>query len=211
MKITHLALILTIGLLGVTGWLAMDARSEAKKDRNMLALYQQRGQPDPAMQAKEDALLLAQMQEKSVRQPITVPTSAPLPTTSARMPAPMNPVPAPVTPETLAASPHISTEALNAAPPPLTPQQRVVLNAPALAKVKEVQSDYGFVIITAGTSKKVEVGMSFALRRASSIIGRIKVTEIDNNEAVGALQARSVPEGVAVEPGDDVIQDMPIE
>lgn len=195
-------------------WLVMDARTDAKSARNKLDLYEHRGQSDAAaLQAKEDAVLLEQLQRDKARTAVTLPTPTPLP------PIAVSPTPAPMPPSvqgrptapSLANSPHIGPEALNAAPPPVTAQQRMVMNAPAIAKVKEVHGEAGFVIITAGTSKKVEVGMKFSVRRVDSVVGRIKITELDNGEAVGDLEPHSVPTGVTLEIGDDVIQDIPQE
>jgi hypothetical protein len=216
MKLAHIAIVLTVGLVGVMVWLVMDARTDAKTARNKLDLYERRGQPDAAaLQAKEDAVLLEQLQRDKGRTAVTLPAPtplppAPLPPSQFSTPAPASVQARPAAPP-LAASPHISSEALNAAPAPVTPQQRMVINAPAIANVKEVHGEAGFVIITAGTSKKVEVGMKFSLRRLDSVVGRIKITEIDNGEAVGDLEPHSVPTGVTLEIGDDVIQDIPQE
>ena len=77
--------------------------------------------------------------------------------------------------------------------------------------MKEYEKDYGFVVITAGTTRKIEVGMGFAIRRESAIIGRVKVTEVDGESAVASVDSRSVPPGVLIETGDEVIQDLPPE
>jgi hypothetical protein len=217
MKLTHIAIVLTVGLAGVMVWLLMDARSDARAARNKLEIYEHRGAAqDRAMQSLEDKLLLDQMEKNKQRTDITLTPPPPLPKVTSPEPVVPSPSPAPVqsgasSTQKLAASPHISTEALNAPPPPMTALQRIVMNAPAIAKVKEVHNEAGFVIITAGISKRVEKGMTFSLRRLDSVVGRIKVTEIDNGEAVGDLVAHSVPTGVSVEVDDDVIQDIPQE
>ena len=88
----------------------------------------------------------------------------------------------------------------------------MVMSVPAIGKVKEYHKDYGFVIITAGASQKIEKGMTFALRRGPGIIGRIKITEVENADAVGESRDRAAfPPGVTIETGDDVIQDLPPE
>ncbi len=83
------------------------------------------------------------------------------------------------------------------------------MSVPAIGRVKECYIEHGFVIITAGTSQKIENGMTFALRRGPGIIGRIKITDVDKADAVGNIDKNSVPAGVAIENGDDVIQDLP--
>lgn len=198
-----LAIILTCSLLGVMAWLMLDARSDAKGARNQLDLMrrQQGGQPqagisDPAMDAKENQLLMEQMKKGT---PPPVVSSAP--------------VPAPPRPSALSGSPAVSAalQAAAAAPPPMTPRQRQILAAPALAEVKRYERDYGFVVITAGAGRKIEKGMGFAIRRGNAIIGRVKVTEVEDASAVADLDSRTVPAGVIVEVGDEVIQDLPPE
>ncbi len=85
------------------------------------------------------------------------------------------------------------------------------MSVPAIGKVKESHREHGFVIITAGSSQKLEKGMTFAVRRGPGIIGRIKITEVEDTDAVGNIEHGSIPAGVAVETGDDVIQDLPPE
>ncbi len=210
MKLTHLALVMTLALVGVTGWVAWDQHSDARGARNQLELLQrQRNGSAPTdrtaeakeMQAKETQLLISQMaakQNASSRKergqalpPATNPGNSAAPT--------------------LASSGHISAAALEASPPALTPRQRLLMSLPAIGKVSESQQQYGFVVITAGAAKKLEPGAIFALRRGQAVVGRIKVTEIEDASAVANLQPGSVPVGVEVQMGDDVVQDLPPE
>jgi hypothetical protein len=91
---------------------------------------------------------------------------------------------------------------------PATPRQRQIAAAPKLAEVKQFAKDYGFVEITAGTGSRVEKGMGFAIRRGNAIIARIKVTDVDSASAVADVDSRSIPPGVIIETGDEVIQDL---
>ena len=93
----------------------------------------------------------------------------------------------------------------------MTPRQRQIMGAPPIAEVKEYARDYGFAVITAGAGKKIEKGMGFAIRRGNAIIARVKVTEVEDGSAVVDVDPRSIPPGVIIETGDEVIQDLPPE
>ena len=93
-----------------------------------------------------------------------------------------------------------------AAPVSLTPLQRRVKLAPALGKVTDVVKEHGFVILDAGKTKQVTVGMKFDLRRDAGVVGRIQITEVEDGQSIADLDPKSVPTGVEVNKGDDVIQ-----
>ncbi len=216
MKLTQLALIMTVGLLGVTAWLAWTSASEARGAKNQLEFYQRQqrlgsgtaeinAEPQTAdasaIVAKENQLLSQQMAKAQT--PIQMPPDS--------MPPPMTPEPAaPV----VAAAPkkinHINMDD-SSLPPPMTPRQRQVVGMPPIAKVVQFNRENGFVIINAGLNKKLEKGNSFALRRDKYIIARIKIGDVDQQEAIGDIDSRTVPAGVTIEAGDDVIQDLPPE
>ena len=196
-----LSIILTCGLLGVMGWLVLDSRSEARGARNQLDFMRKQqlgaGQPTDSQIAEiESRLLNEQLHRK------TVP------------PVPVVPVAAtpPLVPATeAAAAPALPAAAAVPEPPPLTARQRQIMAAPVLAEVKHYERDYGFVEITAGSGKSIEKGMAFAIRRGPAIIGRVKVTEVDQASAVADVNPRSLPPGIIIEVGDEVIQDLPPE
>ena len=91
------------------------------------------------------------------------------------------------------------------APLPLTPLQRRVKDSPSLAKIKEVVLDQGFVTLDAGTKVGLQKGLKFDLRRDSAVVGRISITDADEAEAVADLDPKSVPAGVTVQTGDELI------
>lgn len=211
MKLTHLALIMTLALVGVTGWLAWDQHSDARGARNQLELLQRQrnGGASAAkendanandLQARETQLLMAQMAAKQNASKTESARPLPAKTNSGNQAA-----------STLASSGHVSAAALEATPPALTPRQRLLMSLPAIGKVSESQQQYGFVVIAAGSDKKLEKGSIFALRRGKAVIGRIKVSEIENTSAIANLQPGSVPLGVDIQMGDDVVQDLPPE
>lgn len=207
MRATHFALALTLVLLAVTAYLAWEGHQEARGARKELDFLKQQQQAQMAAGAMPAAAM-----------PTIKTMPPPLPGQIAA--GPSSPA------STIAATPSSSTPAgavsLSSpsgiagsapvvppvpAPPPLTPLQKKVLSMPSIAKVKEYQKDAGFVVISAGSNQRVSKGAKFDLRRDHAVVGRITVGEsIDATEAVADLDPASVPAGVTVEVGDEVIQ-----
>ena len=219
-----LSIILTGALLGVMGWLVLDSRSDARGARNQLDLL--RRQQDASnstvkadekeIAALEKQLISEQESKHSTPAPASSPGEIPVPGVApSSSTAPGISMPAPVLPPaTVKGSTPAVTAALEAAamaPPPMTPRQRQIAAAPSLAEVKHYEKEYGFVAITAGTARKIEAGMGFAIRRGNAIIARIKVTEVENDSAVASVDSSTLPAGVLIEVGDEVIQDLPPE
>ncbi|MCA1964788.1 MAG: hypothetical protein LDL31_12665 [Prosthecobacter sp.] len=89
----------------------------------------------------------------------------------------------------------------------LTPAQKQVKAAPAVAKIKTIVKDQGFVVLDAGSKQGLSKGQELLVRRENGVLGRLKVADtIEENEAVADLDLSSIPPGVTIEPGDDVIQ-----
>lgn len=203
-----LSIILTIALVGVMAWLVIDSRSQARGAKNQLDLLRRHQDATvTAVQADEKELAALESQllaEQASRKAAALPAPGSL--------APTSPIPS-VPASTIGSSPAVTAalQAAAAAPMPLTPRQRQIAASPSLAEVKHYEKDYGFVAITAGTARKIEVGMGFAIRRGNAIIGRVKVTEVEDGSAVASVDSRSVPPGVIIEVGDEVIQDLPPE
>lgn len=204
-----LAIILTCALIGVMGWLVLDSRSDAKGARNQLDLIrrQQGGGASAATPADEKEL--AALEKQLMTEQMNRKTGA----GSTALPAPGVPALTVPPPTPAGSSPAVTAalQAAAAAPPPMTPRQRQIMAAPAIAEVKHYAKDYGFVEITSGAARKIEKGMGFAIRRGNAIIGRVKVTEVEDASAVADLDPRSLPAGVIIEVGDEVIQDLPPE
>jgi len=189
------AIFLTAALFGVMGWLMMDARSKASSAQLQLELYrrQSAAQPQTSQPAPlpTNALELAVTEKQILSQQVD---------SAADIPPPMGvPGVAPITNPQAAAS---------APPPPLTMRQRQVLKAPVAAKVIEYQKEYGFVVMNAQPGIQFEKGMSFAIRREDAIIGRIKISEVEDANIIADLDPESVPPGVTIQVGDDVIQNL---
>ncbi|RBP45273.1 hypothetical protein DES53_103271 [Roseimicrobium gellanilyticum] len=217
------AIILTCTLLGFMGWLVLDARSEARGARNQMEMLRRehdgdaatatpRSAPNIAEQgliADREQQLLQDMQRSqgnagNIPPPVGRPATPPSPGYGAAG------TPAGSIPGTISLPPGMNPADLTP-PPPATPRQRMIASAPVLAKVTEYQKEFGFVVINAGAKRKLEKDMTFAIRRGSAIIGRIKVTEVSEEGSVADLPVDTVPSGVTIEVGDEVIQDMPPE
>jgi hypothetical protein len=87
----------------------------------------------------------------------------------------------------------------------LTPLQRRVKDAPSIGAVKEFVADQGFVTLAAGTKNGLKEGMKFDLRREASVVGRVTITMAEEAEAIADLDSKSVPAGMTVKAGDELI------
>ena len=138
------------------------------------------------------------------------PAAPPVPTPApavASTPAPA--APAPAAPPSAPAAGTAGGPAPAIAPPPtaplFTPLQRRIKDSPALAKVKEAVADQGFVTLDAGTKAGLKQGLKFDLRRDAAVVGRVTISVVEESEAVADLDPRSVPAGMTVQAGDELI------
>lgn len=220
------AIFITLVLFGGMGYLMMDARNTAKGVTNELELIRRQQaatQADRAtgQQSPAPALDPASSPGGTGKGPSKRPAPTPEQLAAAARESeslmqgaatsiPQMP-PAGVTP----GGPGIGAPGPGAAPGapiaplPPTPRQRQVMSAPAIARVTEVQVESGFVVISAGSGRKIEKGMPFAIRRGDAIVARVKVTLVEEGNAVADIVRESIPVGVSVQQGDDVIQDLP--
>ena len=87
------------------------------------------------------------------------------------------------------------------------PLQVKIKGLPSIAKVKSFNADYGFVELDAGKNKNLETGMAFAIRRDAMIVGRVKIGDtIEDGSSIADVEPKSVPIGVVLQPGDEIIQ-----
>lgn len=207
MKFIWFAFTLCFGLIGVTAYVAWQAHLEARVARaEVLMFRQQRNEQIAAGAEPMPGLLDAPVRPKA-------PALAPPPPqsedtlivggTRIAPPAAIAP-PAPNAAGTDAPEPE--TEAVLA----LTAQQSHLLTLPAIARIKEVHLNEGFVLIDAGTAKNMEAGMRFDVRRGASVVGRVTLTDaMEENEAIADIQPLSVPIGVVLKEGDELVQITP--
>ena len=215
MKMLYFSVTLMIALLGATAYLALQARDEAVKANSKMDLI-----------ARQQLAVNAQNVEVQLPPPVPETPAAPSPGHAAASPAPAvagiasspagspavsaapvaSPPPAYVPPTAPAGSPSVTSAPSTAsAAAPLTPMQRLVQNSPSIGKVKEFVADQGFVVLSAGSKQGLAQGRKFDLRRDASIVGRITISSADEQEAVADLDFKSVPAGVTVRAGDEII------
>ncbi len=200
MKMLYLSVTLMLALLGATAYLAMQARDEAVKANVKMDLFTQQQRAVAAQNAAE-----VQMPPPEAPKPAPTITTSTAPKT-ASLPAGSPPTAASNPLTASAGSPAVAEAPAPAAiEAPLTPAQRLVKSAPAIAKVKEFVADQGFVVLSAGSKQGLSEGVKFDLRRDASVVGRIKISSVDDMESVANLDFKSVPAGVTVQAGDEVI------
>jgi len=87
----------------------------------------------------------------------------------------------------------------------LSDLQKKIVEAASLAEVLQIEQEYGFVVISAGQGSGVSVGQEFALRREHYLVGKVVVAEVKEGTAVANLVVGSVPVGIEIAAGDQVI------
>jgi hypothetical protein len=203
MRLTHFALALTILLLCITGYLAWEGQEAARGAREELAFVkkQQTAQANAA---------------PSTNQQVQLPT---IPAASISPPAPGSIAPqAPAAelptagagtlpgggmtiPKTI-----VEAEAKGINTNTLTPIQKQVQDAKPVGKIKAVVKEQGFVVLDVGSNQGLKKGQPFDIRRGNAVLAKVIVTDtIEPNEAVADLDLASIPAGVTLEPGDEII------
>jgi hypothetical protein len=117
-------------------------------------------------------------------------------------------VPMPEPAAAAASAPTPSAETIESqAPAPLTPDQRHLMTLPSIAKIKQSFAEDGFVLIDAGSGKSLSTGMKFNVRRGAAVVGRLTLTDsIEVEEAIADIQPGSVPAGIDLRAGDELVQ-----
>ncbi len=111
----------------------------------------------------------------------------------------------------LGADNRVATESLDLPAPgenqALTRVQQRIAALPAIARVKDYAAKEGMIVLDRGTNANLQAGDSFALRRGSAVIGRIRLSEtIQDTESIADVVPGSMPVGMLPEATDDVIQ-----
>jgi hypothetical protein len=206
MKLSHIAQVLTLALLIITSYLAWQARDESIKAGTKVDLQTRQFREIVAQAA-------AQQASPNLVPGLVTPLSAPLgastslPSLPSASPAASVTVPAPTPAPAMTTAPAGSAPSVPAAPveAPLTPLQRRVKDAPSIGTVKEYVAEQGFVTLAAGKKNGIKEGMKFDLRRDASVVGRVTISIAEDSEAVADLDPKSVPAGVTVKTGDEII------
>lgn len=207
MRLTHFAQALTLILLGITGYLAWEGQQAAKGAKEELAFVKKQKGAEQAASPEPSSM-------------IPLP-SAPAPAPAASITPPPSPgtiAPQPLPDEIMAGAgtlpgggltvPKVvaEAEAKGISTNTLTPSQQQVLTAKPVAKVKTVVKEQGFVVLDGGSKAGLAKGLKFEIRRGSAVLAKVTVTDaVEENEAVADLDFASIPTGVSIEPGDELI------
>lgn len=88
----------------------------------------------------------------------------------------------------------------------LTPLQKKIREAPAIAKVIDVNEGLGFIVIDAGSSKGIEEGSRFNIRRDKFIVAEVEIYKVENaDSSIGNIDSSKKPPGISIRKGDEVI------
>lgn len=90
---------------------------------------------------------------------------------------------------------------------PLTKIQQRIVALPAIARVKQYAEKEGMLVLDRGSNVGLKPGDPFSLRRKTSVIGKVRISEtIDTSECVADVLPGSMPPGMLPVAGDEVIQ-----
>jgi hypothetical protein len=85
-------------------------------------------------------------------------------------------------------------------------QRRNVISEPGLrGTVMAVNQAYNFVVLNLGARQGVEINSEMLVVRGGTLIGKIRVSSVEPATAIGDMISSSLPRGVQVQPGDNVI------
>ncbi len=70
-----------------------------------------------------------------------------------------------------------------------------------------VNPDWAFCIINMGKTDGVSTDSRLLVKRGAQLIGKLNITQIENNQTVAEIDTKSLKKGVSVQPGDQVIFD----
>jgi|JI6StandDraft_1071083.scaffolds.fasta_scaffold02238_9 hypothetical protein len=208
MRLIHFAYALTALLIIATSYLAWEGQQAARGAKEELAFLKKKQAAEDTASPEASSMIplpMAATPATSITPPApgtlasNGPANAPALTTPAvpEMPGGGLTVPKSVS----------EAEAKGVNTNTLTPVQKQVMAATPVAKVKTVVKDQGFIILDAGSKQGIAKGQQLEVRRENAVLGKLRVTDtIEENEAVADLDLSSIPAGVTIEPGDDVIQ-----
>ncbi len=208
MRLIHFAQALTLILLGITGYLAWEGQQAARGAKRELEHLKK-------AQAAEEAAKpvgIAALPSAPTTPPVTI--TPPAPGTVATAPA------APATEETpglmagglpggglTVPKTVVAAEAQGINTNTLTALQQRVLAAKPVAKLKAVVREQGFIVVDAGSKAGLAKGRKFEVRRDSAILARVVIADtVEADEAVADLDLASIPAGVTLEVGDEIIE-----
>lgn len=90
--------------------------------------------------------------------------------------------------------------------PQLTELERKVLRAPSIATVQVYDADYNVMQISAGSEIGLREGVELSVRRDQFLLGTLRITAVEEGASAGEMILDTMPAGLVVEAGDEVIQ-----
>jgi hypothetical protein len=218
MKPIAFAFVITFLLIGLTAFLAWEAHQEARGARREVEWFRQQQNEQLAAGATPMPGILDGVNRGAPLQTFEEEQAAAAAAGAA--PAPTGSVTAGAAPDVADLKPpaydpdegtlpaRMSPDAgTSAEDEPLTAYQRQLALLPAIARVKQAFNQDGFVLIDAGTAKELSAGMQFDVRRGSSRVGRVTLTDgVEADEAIADIQPRFIPRGVELRAGDELVQ-----
>ena len=64
----------------------------------------------------------------------------------------------------------------------------------------------GFVVIDAGSSKGIEEGSRFNIRRDKFIVAEVEIYKVENaDSSIGNIDSTKKPPGISIRKGDEII------
>ncbi len=73
--------------------------------------------------------------------------------------------------------------------------------------ITAVNPDWAFVVVNMGKSQGVNTDSRLLVKRGSSLVGKLKIIQIENNLTIADIDAKSIKEANGIQPGDQVIFD----
>jgi hypothetical protein len=197
MRLIHFAQALTLILLSITGYLAWEGQQAARGAKRELEHLKR-------TQAAEEAarpLGAAAIPQPPPAASITPPAPGAVAEDPGLMPGTL-PGGGLTVPKTV-----VAAEAKGINTNTLTALQQKVLAAKPVAKLKAVVREQGFVVVDAGSKAGLAKGQQFEIRRDSAVLARVVIADtVEPDEAVADLDLASIPAGVTLEPGDEIIE-----
>ncbi|TDU73193.1 hypothetical protein EI77_01661 [Prosthecobacter fusiformis] len=203
MRLTHFAQALTLILLCVTGYLAWEGQQEIKGLKKERDFERQQRLAEQTASPAQESLIPLPTAATSITPPPTPGTIASPEPRPEELMAGASTLPGGglTVPKSV-----MEAEAQGISTNTLTPLQKMVLAAQPVAKIKTVVREQGFIIIDAGSAQGIAKGQKYEIRRANAVLGKVTVTDsVEATEAVADLDFASIPSGVTLEPGDELI------
>jgi len=96
---------------------------------------------------------------------------------------------------------RIDTIINNEKPVPVAPKKRSGLEGRILA----VNQAWNFVVLNLGDKNGVVGNAEMLIKRGDQLVGKARVTSVEPSTSIAEIVANSVPRGVSIQPGDNVI------